>query len=308
MWAFEQEELKATFSADYKPASLIKDQLRSLVQRGHDVQLHFHPQWLNYKKLSDYQWNLDMRYWRLPEVGTTNDQELNIDALFTKGVATLRELFKDIEVDYQTNVFRAGAWSIQPEKEILAAMVKNGLAIDTTVAPGLKYDDQRTKYDFQKAPMSKQSWKIHDDCCVENKNGGILEIPIATAQIPFLMRLYFQLLKIPGLISKSARNNEVVDDSYRRSYPITRSILKLINDQRKMLNFSDGTVSAEMKYIFKKRLAELKSLEGEGIPIVAISHPKTFNNGQQLNSFLSWLNDQSMVSFGTFQDYIKTDK
>ena len=50
-WAFEEEEKRGSFSEGYLPATLIKNQLQDAVKRGHDVQLHFHPQWLDYKFL-----------------------------------------------------------------------------------------------------------------------------------------------------------------------------------------------------------------------------------------------------------------
>src|ERR1039458_10354222 len=43
--AFDKFSRELTRALGYDPASLIRDQIRSLVQVGHDVQLHLHPEW-----------------------------------------------------------------------------------------------------------------------------------------------------------------------------------------------------------------------------------------------------------------------
>ena len=127
----------------------IENQLKDAVKRGHDVQLHFHPQWLDYK-FGNGQWELNQDYWRLPEVEKL--QGWTIKKLFEKGKRTLEEMLQPVKSNYKCDVFRAGAWCVQPEEEVLSAMSDLGFRIESTVAPGKKYDDGRTVYDFSSVP------------------------------------------------------------------------------------------------------------------------------------------------------------
>ena len=49
IWAFEAVEEAGLWDLDYSPSALIKEQLKNAIKDGHDVQLHFHPQWLEYE-------------------------------------------------------------------------------------------------------------------------------------------------------------------------------------------------------------------------------------------------------------------
>ena len=65
-WAFKELEEKDMFKdKSYKPATLIEKQLKDILKRGHDIQLHFHPQWLNYKYIEDRKFELDYSLWRI---------------------------------------------------------------------------------------------------------------------------------------------------------------------------------------------------------------------------------------------------
>ena len=74
-WAFKEvEENNSFIDKNYKPATLIENQLKDVIKRGFDVQLHFHPQWLNYKLVDDHKFELDFSLWRISslELGEFN--------------------------------------------------------------------------------------------------------------------------------------------------------------------------------------------------------------------------------------------
>ena len=59
LWAFEEVEKNGMWDMDFSPSGLIKNQLSNAVSKGHDVQLHFHPQWLDYEYLKNGNWKLE---------------------------------------------------------------------------------------------------------------------------------------------------------------------------------------------------------------------------------------------------------
>ena len=56
----------------------------------------------------------------------------------------------------------------------------------------------------------------------------------------------------------------------------------------------------EMKYITKKAMENLKGSKYSFIPIVAISHPKTFGQSKSFEMFLSWISDQEDIELSSF--------
>ena len=78
--------------------------LKDAIARGHDVQLHFHPQWIG-ARLHNDQWKLDYTKW--------NTGSLSFDLLdewIGKGAAYLRDLLTPVCEDYKLLSYRAGGW------------------------------------------------------------------------------------------------------------------------------------------------------------------------------------------------------
>lgn len=299
-WAFDTVESEGGFDAQYKPATMIREQLRDAVGRGHDVQLHLHPQWLNYEKLSNHSWKLDFRYWRLPDINNYHDGSWNVQKLLNTGINTLNDLFKPVNENYKVIAFRAGAWCIQPESEVIKAIRKEGLIIDSTVAPGISNTAAPNYYDFSKIEM-QSNWQIGDHLHEKGKS-GIYEIPIATAKIGFLKRLH-------GVYSKFSWKDGIFPDGCTRrtgdkNYieKLSQASKRLMTNQASMLNYSDGTSLAELKTITNKILKKYEA-NGLYLPLVAISHPKTFGMSNSLHEFLNWT-DSMKIRYATYSEVI----
>ncbi len=297
-WAFEQVEKEGRFIGDYRPATLMKSQLQDAIKKGHDVQLHFHPQWLNFEFISNQKWKLDYRYWALPKVVNYHNDEWNLDKLILKGVDTLNSMFREVKPDYSCKAFRAGAWSIQPENQILDALNKYGIKIDSTVAPGKYFDDGLTRYDFTDCP-SRPLWKMRNS--LKDDEGEITEIPISTVEIGRSKSIYFKLLKLPN---------------FKKFYPercekgkinaVIKKTKRLSDKSVRMLNFSDASTFSEMKFITEKIFRKFASIDKEpdqSIPIVAISHPKTYGYNKSFDQYLSWINEGGKAEFETLSGF-----
>ena len=305
-WAFEQIEKRGDFENDYRPATMMKRQLQEAIKHNHDVQLHFHPQWLSYQFISNQLWKLDFRYWRLSKVNDFHNSDWDLEKLFIKGKETLEEMFSRIKSDYIVNAFRAGAWCIQPEKEVIKAMKSAGISVDSTVAPGLRFDDGMTVYNFTNSPVIQPYWRFSDNVQTLDANGQIIEVPISTVKVTLIRRLYYLVLKILLNIRRTPEKcTQLKGEINRAGYKKIESIKKLIGSSHRMLNFSDATSAQEMIYLCKTIMKNYGNSELEEIPIVVISHPKTFGNPEHFERFMKWLNQNEKVSFGTFQELLK---
>jgi hypothetical protein len=104
--------------------------LGDVYARGHDVQLHLHPQWDN-AQYGDGKWLLTSD-WSLAK-----HPPERVRAMLRDSIAYLEGLIKRIDPTYRCVSFRAGAWSLGTGPNALPALVDAGIGVDTSIAPGL---------------------------------------------------------------------------------------------------------------------------------------------------------------------------
>lgn len=181
--------------------ALMEEQLCNAIQRGHDVQLHLHPHWLN----SDYEngsWQFDLDHYRLHDFGFDQTQEYCVQKIIKTGKNYLQTLLSPIDPHYNCIAFRAGGWCLQPEEELLTALRAENILIDTSVYNG-GYNLNPVKYhDYRKSPR-KAGWWIdpgqglaHEACQAASH---IFEVPIgAYYSLPLqgLKRMYFKKYRL----------------------------------------------------------------------------------------------------------------
>jgi hypothetical protein len=117
------------------------ENVRETFRRGHDVQLHVHPQWLN-ATYADGKWKL-----------TGDWSILNYSAedalrMLEAGKRYLEELLRPIDSTYRCLSFRSGAWCIAPSPHMLSLLVKLGIVFDMSIVAGVRYDTRRIMLDY----------------------------------------------------------------------------------------------------------------------------------------------------------------
>lgn len=295
LWAFEEVEKNGFWDLDYSPSEQIRDQLKYAVKNGHDIQLHFHPQWLDYKYLGKGSWKLNHDKWRLPSL---NKDE--IDSLFKRGKATLENLLQPIKKDYVCNVFRAGGWCIQPEEIILKAMQKHGFKIESSVAVGVTNPQKERYFDFTSAPDLPQ-WRVDSKVTVATE-GSMLEVPIFTAEMDGITRSSFLAKRIKRKIALMPAGCSGYTESAHKKSKMSK-VVDLLKTQKSMFNFSDATTVEEMRWFIGQARKKYQSQKGN-IPLVMIGHPKTFANEKELKEFLFWASKQEDISFTDYNSYL----
>ncbi|MCH7535431.1 MAG: hypothetical protein IH948_06745 [Bacteroidetes bacterium] len=296
-WAFLEVEKKGLFSEGYQPATIIKNQLQDAVRRGHDVQLHFHPQWLDYKFISDQKWELNYDYWRVSQMPVqSGGKVMSLKELFVKGKETLENMLQPISPDYKCRAFRAGAWCIQPEKEVIKVLEEVGIKYDTTVAPGIKIDDGVTKCDFLGAPFKIAQWNILDKVIEPNDKGNVIEVPIFSSNLSAARSNMYRALKLARGSYKSpiGCTGKPLTAEITKNSP--KSLLVKVKGGSQMFDFCGGATFEEMRYMLntaKRRFREL--LKVSDVPVVAIGHPKNFGSSKELDKLLLKMSKRKSV-------------
>lgn len=182
---FDTFGIKATFFIDVlyyqrllevniEEAKSIKTQLQLLLSKGHRIELHLHPHWLD-AKYENAKWVFPhydhYRLQSLPEEMVTD--------LIISGCEILNKIAADVVENYKVIAFRAGGWCIVPFDKLKQGFLKSGIKIDSSVAYGMKIMIPPFNVDFKKAP-NLPSYKFLDDPTKSNSNGIFNEIPIST--------------------------------------------------------------------------------------------------------------------------------
>ena len=308
-WAFKELEVEHPFYHKHQEwAQLIERQLKNIIQRQHNVQLHLHPQWIDATLSKEGHWQLNFDYWRLPKVpnglGHKEDPK-SLLGLFHKGKQTLESILQRNHPDYICDTFRAGAWCIQPEKQILDAMRQIGFSKDSTLAPGMSMNNGLTYFDFSKSKSGFKPFPI-DQKITESSSAetSLTEFPIWTSKINLLRNLYHTALVLKRGLANNAPN--CIGQSAAKSQAAVKkqSFLKkaweLVRPQYKMLDFCGRKTSEELIYLSKRAIAMAQQEPDDSTyPLVAIGHPKNFGNDNELRKWLDWVAKQKEMTFST---------
>jgi hypothetical protein len=109
-------------------ASLWRETVAQMVEGGHDVQLHLHPQW--HRAIASDGFFRHQGSWNIAD-----HPDADIDAMVAEAASYLRELVAPMRSSHRLVAFKAGAWALQPAAKVLAALAREGIRI--VMGPGL---------------------------------------------------------------------------------------------------------------------------------------------------------------------------
>ncbi len=303
--AFKQHEEKGLLDhLCYSPSSLMEHQIKVAVSGGHDVQLHIHPQWYG-SEFSDGSWKLRMENWRLPHLkksGRGDESIPSIEEAMKQGKETLEGLLQPTYKGYKCQSFRAGAWCIQPEEEILQSMKKAGILADTSVYKNGVADD-RSYYDFRQARKNYGYWwTTRKNICRVGKPGqNIIEIPIYSVDRPFpslITPTRISTVLARRRLYRSLQKNSPVVKRRTQSFPKIHPTIPIKWD---FCNLN----AKELLWMLRLRKAQLDT--NKKVPLVMIGHAKDFFNDQELFDFLTIVSTDYMdqLSFTTLSEVVE---
>lgn len=307
-WAFKQgsEEGKLDH-LDYDPAAEMEAQAKDALERGHDVQLHVHPQWLNASLEDDGTWKLNYQWWRVPDLPHDLgdfDDVLSLRGLLRKGKDTLEEMLRPVKADYLCIAVRAGSLCVQPESEVFHAMREVALLIDSSASVGGVRDALPIRYDFRRMPSQGEPFQTFSSLEKMVPDGDIIEAPIFAARRPRLLERGFRrLLRICSDSRPWKQSSPVGCSGYTQQLS---KDLTPIKSRDVMVNFEFSVLNAEdMRWLVRTAAKQCSSLPNGNIWIVAIGHSKFFGDETELDRFLRWTaHRQDIRTDRTFSDML----
>lgn len=165
---------------------LIENQLKDMVRRGHRIELHIHPHWVDAIYNGDGTWDFsDFTHYSL-----NSFTEEEIIQMFEEGVNLLTTIAREVEPDYKIIAFRAGGWAVQPFAALKKAFLKTGIKIDSSVMREAYAQNEGSYYDFRNVPLTKDGYyRFEDDVCQEKNDGTFIEVPISNVKQGFWYRV-----------------------------------------------------------------------------------------------------------------------
>ncbi|MCW7755062.1 hypothetical protein OOT00_13820 [Desulfobotulus sp. H1] len=297
--AFKAASLKKKRAFGYDPAFLMEEQAKDAIRRGHDVQLHIHPQWMG-AELHDGLWHLNMQHYRIADLpngyGSEEDPLSILGALYI-GRKTLDDMLKPIKPSYECRIFRAGGYYVQPASLVIQAMRHAGLWADSSVVKGLHITEP-WELDYRTAESCCNYWWTGlDDVAVKGEKGkGVLEFPVYSFAAP-----YYKNFTFPKLFSTLKRRTIEKKDphlkinKFQSTPPINSLRDRFFGEHTHVFDFCKLSASVMVDIVKKEHESEILVVNG---------HNKDFWNDKNFDRFLYEVKNMSLVRFATFYESV----
>ncbi len=147
-------------------------QLQDAVVRGHDVQLHVHSSYFN-ATFDGQRWVQDWSEYNF--AGLALDR---MTGMVQQGREFLESILRPVKADYRCIAFRAANWSVSPARNVVKALLENGIRIDTSI---FKFGRRAglVAFDYSGAHSDLVPWPASEaDLCVKDPRSRLWEFPI----------------------------------------------------------------------------------------------------------------------------------
>ena len=198
MDAMEEVEARGNFFIDYlmfkyigknhdersqKDLLLLREQVKDMVRRGHRIELHLHPHWVDAKYNGDGTWDYsDYTHYML---STFSEDEIR--TMFVEGVGYLEALAREVQPDYKIVAFRAGGWAVQPFSMLRPGFIDAGIVVDSSSSSGAYNPKKDQAYDFRMMP-GKTMYHFDNDVVKEVIGGGVIwRFPLRRTSVTYCM-------------------------------------------------------------------------------------------------------------------------
>lgn len=278
-----------------------KEQIKQILQAGHDVQLHLHPHWLE-SVFKSGRFIPSGKYTLASFAG--NPYPLNIEGIIETGTKELNKIGREVFKDYNCIAYRAGGYNLVPEtSEILRTLYKYGIRFDSSICRGYYYVSDSSLVDYRYVP-DLPNWYLPFDGKLSKPGEvkeSILEIPIAgKPKGLFEMPTSFKMKKYKN---RAVENRGKIVHTTTSDVNKNEKIKQLLSSR--MLTVDNHTYAPG--YLMKILDYNIKRHERyDKIMLSLIGHPKSMDSYHYhlLSSFVKKAKEKygDMLSFVTFKD------
>jgi hypothetical protein len=276
-------------------------QLQGAVRTGHDVQLHIHSSYFNARH-DGTRWVQD---WS--EYNFAGLDPLRMDQMIRVGKEFLENVIRPVVPAYRCSVFRAANWSVNPSRNVVRALLKNRIPIETSVFKFGRREGMVT-FDYSDAASDMLPWRADENAIWRrNATGCLWEVPIYSESRRLgaffsVNRLYrfisSRFHRMPRTPASSLREGSAGDS---RTLGADGFLRQLTRKHAWKADFNQCT-GRQLISALNRASSRYRDVSGP-TPFVLIGHSKLFTswNERSLRPFLAWVAaDRSRFGFGTF--------
>lgn len=233
----------------------IVNQLKDMVRRGHRIELHIHPHWVDAKYNGDGTWDFS----EFNHYSLNSFTEEEVTDMFIEGTNLLESIAREVFPDYKIIAFRAGGWAIQPFSKLKKGFLKAGIKIDSSVAKGSYGENKYSYYDFRKLEVNTDyQYRFSSDITKEDLKGVFIEVPISSYHRLFINKVSDKLFRI------FFKSSKIISDG---------------THERQDLNGHNKTGEARVTLSRISPISSIFSILLHRSPIVTvIDHPKDYTH------------------------------
>jgi hypothetical protein len=291
-----------------KDIYLFESQLKDAIRRGHDVQFHFHPQWID-AKFEEGEWHLDFSRKTIERLCYNYDEAY---FYLKKAKNELENLLKPVRPDYQCICFRSGFLQMQPSENIIKALTDAGYLSDTSVSKGMKAIDSLRSIDFTSAYSKYRPWKAScKEICQCDESSVLYEFPIISDSKNFFDKIIGKLSKL----KKEKSINDIIS-GFMRIYgkgmiptynpgSFSGKLKNMLSEVWYYADFCQRDYSELTRYI-KMVISDCKKNNNCGfVPVVMIGHSKDYFFNNNLSLFFKACQKNNEVEFISYSGAVK---
>ncbi len=261
--------------------------IKKLSREGHDIQLHFHPQWLfsNYDNQT-HQWNLNKYPYKLSDM-----KEEDVFTSFHDAKYLLENI-----LGYRVTAFRAGGYCLSSFNKFKELFLREGIAIDSSVARDMFVKTPVHAYDYRNVP-NEIIYKFDNDLCVIQEKGAFTELSISSVRwsgFHYMFRVRPMMAKYnPKIVYGDGLS--ITDKPEKKNNVISGKLKKFFTPYLNLVSI-DEMRALQLSYIFDE------AMKNDSQALVLIGHPKAATDAS-IESFESFINHcYKNVQFCTTRD------
>lgn len=256
-------ELKGDSPDLEKDFEVVTKNIREISEKGHSIQLHFHPQWIRAIYEQGF-WQLDNAHYKL------SDYPLQVQKnLLAQAIDLLQSLALNRIV-----AFRAGGFSIENMHDLAPFLLEKGIRIDTSVLRSGYVDSKFQTYDYRIIPPLT-SYRFSNNHKVVDEGGGFMEYPISVMVLNSLSYVFYKNVRrrrieksFADYSAKRWNDGIGIGASVDTSSRIINNIKRLFANSP-LYASADGTLVYFLTDVYKYSKRKYK-----GEDFVIIGHPK----------------------------------
>ncbi len=275
-----------------------------MAERGFDVQLHLHSQWVNSVYKDGFHHVTDV--WNIGRLLPEEQIEL-----VNEGVQYLENLLRPDHPAYKVCAFKAGSWGLQPSEHILSVLDKAGIKIIMGMRDGMKIEGQSVDYSGMEEKDLPYYGSRKDITKIFDEHNCPVVIPLQSYSPDLLTFSRYVLNHILGGMrckrGLSLTNGRPVPAEIKRLKPLSgkNDISLGLRPYRTHLKIGSQPFSY-LKKSFDEVIERLRGYELERIPVLIESHTKQYSNYyEDIERFIAYIAEkhESEAEFGDLSGY-----